>query len=235
MFSIAICDDEVLICQQVEKALSRYIDRNIAEAAIFYSGEKLCQDLSSGKRYDLIFLDIQLENMDGISVGNYIRKDLQNETTHIVYISTKSDYAMDLFGVRPLNYLIKPLKEEDICMCVDKAISLSSYFDDYFKFKSSNNMYSIPYGDIMFFSTSGRKIEIHTKTKNYSLYGKLDSVIEQIAPTFIRVHKSFLVNEMYIKEWGYERLVLTNDIVIPISQSYRSEVRRILQKKWKDG
>lgn len=234
MFSIAICDDEVLMCEQVEKALSSYIDRDIAEVTIYYSGEKLCSDLIEGKRFDLIFLDIQLKSMDGIGVGKYIRNGLQNENTHIVYISTKTDYAMELFAVRPLNFLIKPLKETDICACVDKAMTLSSYFDKYFKYKSNNNVHSIPYGDIVLFSTNGRKIEIHTMSKVYSFYGRLDLINAHIPKYFVRVHKSFLINEIYIKEWGYEKVTLTTGMIIPISQSYRSEVRKILQNKWKD-
>lgn len=69
--------------------------------------------LSCGQYFDLIILDIELTEINGIAIGKYLREELNNQTTQIVYISSLRDYAMDLFAVRPLHFLIKPLKKDE--------------------------------------------------------------------------------------------------------------------------
>ena len=97
MFCVAICDDDELLCSQLEGMLEPYRKRGLIRSEIFHSGEKLCKALDSGKHYDLLFLDIELCVMNGIDVGKKIRDVLDNERIHIIYISAKQEYAMELF------------------------------------------------------------------------------------------------------------------------------------------
>lgn len=234
MFSVAICDDDELLCQKIESYLQEYIERHIIFCEVYYSGERLYHDMMNGDHFDLIFLDIELEVMNGVDFGYKLRTELQNEKTHIVYISAKSDYAMELFSVRPLNFLIKPVREKDIIYNLEKAISLSSYYDECIKFKKGSELYNIAYGDIFYFSTNGRRIMVYTHTRTYDFYGKLDDIQKKTPTGFIRIHKSYLVNETYVKQWGYEAIIMVDDTKLSISSSYRKIVREILRKKWEE-
>ncbi|MEL7568552.1 MAG: response regulator [Dehalobacterium sp.] len=80
------------------------------EIEVFFSGEKLYQFICEGACFDIVFLDIELPKISGIDIGKKIRDEMHDETTKIVYISGKDSYAMGLFDVRPLNFLIKPIK-----------------------------------------------------------------------------------------------------------------------------
>lgn len=71
------------------------------ETEVFYSGETLFRAIKDKDKYDLVFLDIQLLQLDGVQVGKQIREQLGNEKISIVYISSKETYAMSLFQVRP--------------------------------------------------------------------------------------------------------------------------------------
>ena len=64
---------------------------------MFYDGESLCEYLKSSSSVDLLFLDIELPKCNGVEVGKYIREKLENEETEIIYISSKTNYAMKLF------------------------------------------------------------------------------------------------------------------------------------------
>ena len=200
----------------------------------YYSGEKLYADMLRGEAFDLIFLDIELKAMNGVNLGDKIRTELQDEKTHIVYISAKSEYAMELFAVRPLNFLVKPVQERDIINNLEKAMKLSQYYDDYIKFQRGSELYSIAYGEIRYFSTCGRKVEIHTTSKIFDFYGKLDDVQAKTPPGFIRIHKSYLIHEMYVKKWEYEMVVMNRDEQLSISPRYRKAVREMLMKRWRE-
>ena len=73
----------------------------------------------------MLFLDIELPKMNGVAVGQYIRETLKNETIQIAYISSKQEYAMELFEMRPINFLVKPLYEKKIENVIDKFLQLN--------------------------------------------------------------------------------------------------------------
>lgn len=231
MFSVAVCDDDELLCEKIEACLKAYRPEGLIRCESYYSGEKLYQAMLRGETFDLIFLDIELKAMNGVNLGDKIRRELQNEKTHIVYISAKSEYAMELFAVRPLNFLVKPVQEQDVINNLEKAMKLSKYYDGYLKFQKGSDFYSIAYEDILYFSTSGRKIRVHTDPCEYEFYGKLDDLLQRIPPGFIRIHKSYLVNELYVKKWGYEAVIMTDDTELSISKRYRKAVRDSLLKR----
>lgn len=63
---------------------------------------------------DLLFLDIKLGGVDGVSVGQKLRQDILNEVTQIVYVSSKQGYAMSLFQNRPMDFLLKPVDQDTV-------------------------------------------------------------------------------------------------------------------------
>ena len=233
MFSIAVCDDEILICSQIEKYLETYIETKDVQVEVYYSAEKLYKDLYDGVYYDLIFLDIEFPKENGVDIGNRIRNDLNNEKTHIVYISGKEKYAMRLFDVRPLHFLIKPFTREQIVNLLEKAMRLSDIYYDYFEFKVEQSFVKCLYSDIVYFESQARKIIMHTVNEDYELYGKLNSLEKEIHKSFLRVHQSYLVNPLYIKKYESNQIILIDGETLPVSQARRKEVRQKLLQNWR--
>lgn len=231
MFYVAICDDEEIICSQIEHFLQPMIEKHQIQTEVFYSGEKLYKELSNGQHYDLIFLDIEFEAMDGVELGKKIRKELKNQKIHIVYISAKQTYAMELFQNRPLNFLTKPLLQGQIIDEVENAVQLSQQFNDVFVYYKNKQPCQELYGEILYFESKGRKIYIHTNKGIQEFYGKLNEIEKNVPISFIRIHQSFLVNNMYVKKWAYEEAHLANGKVLSISQSYRQSTRMKLLRQ----
>lgn len=229
MNSIAICDDELPVCTEIERTLEPYQRKYKWNIEVFYSGEKLYEALCAGELYDLIFLDIELGRINGVEIGRKIRNELNDERVQIVYISARQEYAMELFTVRPLNFLVKPIVAQEIIANVEKAMKLSALYDECFEFQSGQNLYRISYGDILYFESHERKVDVYMKRRRESLYRKLSEVEESAPVNFIRIHQSYLVNRRYVKRWKYEEVIMINGKILPISQSYRSEVRRQLR------
>ena len=240
MYRVAICDDEYGMCSRIERIILDY-QNNCAEKIdilVFYSGQELCKYIKEGQAFDLIFLDIELDNINGIEVGRIIREELKDDITQIVYISAKKDYAIELFENRPLNFLVKPISEENIIKNLKIAMKLYENCNLFFEFSNSAIFYKIPYKEIIYFASNDKKIRVVTLDKAYECYGKLSNV-EKLTKDkdFILIHKSYLVNYRYISEARYDNIKLTTNDILPISQAYRKEVRNkfIMRRKVKIG
>ena len=228
MYCVAICDDEMALCTHIEKALDYYVKKGAVKTEVFYSGEKLWQALTGGQHYDLIFLDIELGNLSGVDVGNKIRNELNNGKVQIVYISAKQEYAMELFAIRPMNFLIKPITHEAVIDNVERAMELSDMYDAYFEFKVGVERFRIPYGDIIFFESRSRKVMIHTNNRHQEIYGKLNTIEKEAPPNFIRIHQSYLINRFYVTYWKAGEVILKDEIPLTISKKYQKQVNQIL-------
>lgn len=227
MFSIAICDDEKAICAQMEQIFQPYLDRGI-ETEVFYNCEELYDSLAQGAHYDLIFLDIEFRQMNGIDMGKKIRDELRNDRIQIVFISVRQDYAMELFSVRPMNFLVKPISEQAALDNLERAMALSKLYDSYFEFRFGAENYRVPYGDILYFESSNRTVSIHTKYGEKTLYGKLNEIEKHAPINFIRIHQSYLINRYYVTYWKAEEVEISRQVTLPISKSYQKKIRKIL-------
>ncbi|SFR81947.1 LytR/AlgR family response regulator transcription factor [Anaeromicropila populeti] len=238
MLKIAVCDDNESICGEIEKILQK-IEKECSsklEIEVFYSGEELCNGISNKEQFDIIFLDIELKLMSGIEVGTRIREEMQNDITQIVYISSKETYAMDLFKIRPLDFLIKPIQYQRIYDVIMTAQRLINKGNQLFEYQFKHATYKVPVKNILYFESENRKINIITTDEVYSFYGTIDSVYKMVRQyNFLEIHKSYLVNYNYIIKFEYRQVTLSNKKVLPISQMNRKRIRAIQLQLEKDG
>lgn len=229
-YKIAVCDDESVICRTIYgmiKDISKLIDIRF-ETDCFSSGEELCDEMKSNP-YDLIFLDIELPRMNGVAVGKYIRESLNNETVQIAYISSKQQYAMELFESRPINFLIKPITSEKILTIIEKLLKLHAVDTQIFKFKVRQEYIKLPMSEIIYFSSSGRTVTLVSLDKSYTFYGTLEDIYNEIKNRhFLYIHKSFIVNYRYVRQYEYEQVTLLDGTVLPISQPRRKLIRKMI-------
>ena len=229
-YKIAVCDDEKVICKTIFdmiEDISKQMDIRF-ETDCFTSGEELYEEMKSSA-YDLIFLDIELPKMNGVAVGKYIREKLNNETVQIAYISSKQQYAMELFEIRPINFLIKPITKEKIQAIIDKLLKLNAVDTQIFKFKVRQEHIKLPMSEIIYFSSSGRTVTLVSNENSYVFYRTLDDIYDEIkAGHFLYIHKSFIVNYRYVRQYEYEQVTLLDGTVLPISQPRRKLIRKMI-------
>lgn len=193
---------------------------------VYYSGEELYRYLEKGTYYDMIFLDIRLKKLNGVDVGRMIRNDLKNEAVMIVYISAEDKYAMDLFEVRPMHFLVKPIKEEKIIATLKKGMELSNKFNQTFEYKQGHSISKIEVKNILYFESMDRKVKMVTTGREEIFYGSLADIFSRLEKYgFFFCHKSYLVNYHHVKKFEYERLKMENGAILPISQPKRKSVR----------
>lgn len=223
-----ICDDEKSTCSDLEDLILKYAKENNVSLVteIFYSGDSLMNYLKREK-IDILFLDIELPGNNGVMIGKYIREVLEDENIFLVYISSKENYALQLFQNRPFDFLVKPLEQVKIYHVLDNIYRISGKNSMGFEFQIQNSRYRISYRDILYFQSVGRKINIVMKKEVKTFYGKLNEIENKIPEKiFLRIHKSYLVNINYVKEFTYEWVKMINGDILNISKINRTDVRR---------
>jgi DNA-binding LytR/AlgR family response regulator len=229
MIRIAICDDNINVCVNLKNLLNQYEKEKHKELTIniFHSGEELLSQLSN---FDLIFLDIQLLKMNGIEVGIYLRENLKNNITQIVYISTEQKFALELFQNRPFDFLVKPLNPIKIFGCLDKYCEIYEDKGIFFDFSYNGVTSKINVCDIIFFESMKRKIYITTVYEKFEFYGKINCLQsdENLKEYMIRLHVSFLINKSHIIKCDKNSVTMSNNIVIPITRTYKNNYKEFL-------
>lgn len=232
MYNIGICDDGENICSQIEDMFLKYAKENNIKIEVFiwYTGESLKDYLSQGKHLDILFLDIELFKLTGIEVGDYIRNCLDNMGMQIIYISGKPSYAQQLFRTYPLDFLIKPILQEQVDETMERAIKIIRKKRERFEFQKGKDFYYIPMGEIAYLESEGRKVKVVTTKQEFVFYGKLKDVNKKLNEDFVIIHQSYIVNRNYIFRYTYEIVELMDGTILKISMPYRKRIREILLK-----
>lgn len=222
--NIAICDDS----HEYINILERYIlDKNESGVTCdaFYSGEELVKMYSMGEAdYDAIFLDMEMNVLNGIETANIIRK--VDKHVIIVFVTSYTKYMQDCFECSPFRFLVKPVSDLDFDKVYGDIQKKLSEERTTFIFTENRNKVRLFCEDIVYFECQAHYIHIHTKDKVHKICKTMSELCEITDKSvFVQVHKSFVINLNYIREIKEKEIVLYDaDKVIPISRTFKKQV-----------
>ena len=227
MLRIAICDDNSSICSEVEKVVLEYskVNNINLDAEIFYNGESLLDFIKTEHSFDLIFLDIEMDGITGVGVGEVIRNEFKDHISKIVFLSGADGYEMDLFNVQPLNFLRKPIDKQKIYNCIDLAREIFEITDDYFEYKFNYEIKKIPYTELIYIESLMKKIKIVSVHSQDEIYGSLEKIKSTLPKRFIIPHKSYIVNFSNVSTIQKDTIIMINGDKIQISQRNIKNIR----------
>lgn len=222
---ILICDDEVRYIQPLRKCLEQYMaEHNIpSEITETVAPQKI---LLSKEVYDIAFLDIQMENVDGLTLAKELRQ--RNRKTALFFITNYEGYQDNAMDLQALRYFKKPFEPERLIAGLDKALEyIDGAYVDVFLY-SGGVQQRVLVDDILYLTLDGRKVAIQTAKSRFLVTGKLEEWIERFPHTFFRQpHKSFLVNLHHVERYAYSELQMSDGTRIPIAPKKQPEFRRI--------
>ena len=227
-YHIGICDDERGTCSELEENVYRFFSEGNydVDIEVWYSGEDCIKSLENGDDYDIVFLDIELPGISGVDVGKSIREVFEDNNVQVVFISSKTGYALELFQIHPYDFLIKPVTYPTISCTLEKILSLDENDSLMFRYKIGKREGKTPIGRIMYLESDNKHVKIHLDDGNIIEYtSKLSVEKEKLPKQFITVAKSYIVNMKYIASCGSTNLLLTNGVQINITAPHRSEFR----------
>lgn len=235
MINIAICDDDRTVTECLEKMLYEAAAGSnvMLRCESFYSGAALAEVVSEQRSYfDLIYLDIEMDDMDGIHTALLLRELALPML--IVYVSAHEEYLKELFRTEPFRFLSKPVKKTEFREVFYAACRRIQSRSAYYSFSYKKALHKVPFDRIAYFESRGRQIYIHISgpaaEDHYTevFYGKMNDVEKQIAAVngrFLRIHQSFLVNFDHIRVIGFSEVVMMDGQALQISEERRKKTR----------
>ncbi len=223
--NIAICDDSTHYINTMEGYLDK-LNSNKPEYDVYMSGEELVGAYeNNGTNYDVIFLDMEMGELDGIDTANRIRQI--DKYVIIVFVTSHTKYMQRSFECTPFRFLIKPIKFEDFIKVYDEILIKLKDKTETVVFSENRNRIRLFCDDILFFESQAHQILIYTKDGKIHKIRKTITELMEILDgnMFFKVHRAFVVNLGQIYQ------ILENDIVmhnydkpIPLSRTYKKEL-----------
>lgn len=235
MLRIAICDDDVLFTGMLEnlikeEALANGIE---IEVDVFFDGSMLTKYVHLGNLFDLIFLDIEMSQQNGIEAARHIREI--DKTVLLIYISGYEQYLKELFEVEPFRFLSKPLDTEKFSRYFKEAYERINENNVYFQFNFNKEIKKVALKDVVYFESRNRVVYIYLKDgREEFFYGKLNDVENELVGNkqrYLRIHQSYLVNYDYVSTMNFSSLVIENggkSTTLQISEDRQKKIRNQL-------
>lgn len=189
-------------------------------------------------RYNVFVASFDNVQNEYIAFAQDLRK--RKESLFIVFVVDK---RVDISScvrpsVRPSGILFIPLEQKRIYQTIREIyiehLRVSERDEQpVFSIKSGGEYFSVDTGDILFFEAQGKKIAVKTKGQEISFYSNFDAVLEQLPDWFIRCHKGYVINIKQVAQASFTEMTLTlrDQSTIPISRTYRDDVRALLVPK----
>lgn len=202
MLRIAICDDEVFYRKKIYHLVETYMNRQELECEIqaYASGKAFLSQTENAVNFDIVFMDINMEELDGIETAMQMR--CFHSDTYLVLVTAFIHYVLEGYKVNAVRYIMKDTLDTAIDECLDAILQ---------KRKSSHVTFSFVEGirklytdNILYVESRKHKsifYYMESKIVTYQIYEKLDAIEQQMADyDFLRIHKSYLVNSKHIRK-----------------------------------
>ena len=239
-------DDEPLALRQIKNYIER-IEK--LELVALCSNAIEAQELLKTEQVDLLFVDINMPDINGI---DFVRG--LTDPPLVIFTTAYSEYALEGFRLNAVDYLLKPFSFDDFSRAAEKACSLRELHrmrderaasvstiesideatdnNDYISIKSDYKVNLVRYNDIIYIESVGEYIRLHLKdgSKLTTLFRLKNMETELPQRNFMRVHRSYIVNIDYVSSFARGKIYLSNGDYVPISINYRDTFREHFEK-----
>ncbi len=228
-----IVDDEPIAREILENHLNKI------EAIKIISSCKNAMEafnVINAHKIDIIFLDINMPEISGLSFAKSINKNIK-----IIFTTAYREYAVDGFDLKAVDYLLKPISFERLLQAVNKFLNenipvyteskneLTIEKSDFIFVRSDRKMIKINFSDINYIESLGDYLKIHLPNKTIITRETISNMeVKLPKKEFIRIHRSFILSIAKIESFTNE-FVEVNKKAIPISRSYKKDVLQRLE------
>lgn len=228
MLRIGICDDQTSARDALRFQLEKLINEDSEQIVYeFSSGNSAAKWLRTHPgEIDLLFLDIEMEGLNGMETAKMIRT--YDQELIIVFVTSYSDYVFDGYQVDALDYIMKPAELERLTNLLSRVRSLIFKQEAaVFVFKNTEGTFRIPLAKIHYFYSDKRKVFLVMEDKEYDFYDKLNDIEPELDDEFVRIHQRYLVNPKFVNHVGTAS-IMVGKAELPLSRSLKETATRKL-------
>ena len=224
---IAVCDDFEEDRQFISSIVTSWAKtfEHTVQINTFPNAESFLFHYAEQSDYDIMLLDIEMGDMDGVSLAKQIRKD--NDSVQIVFITGYSDYISQGYEVAALHYLMKPLNEEKFFTVLDRAAQKLIKNEKVLNFEVNGEMVRVPLYRIKDAEVYRNYVTIHAKT-DVTVKMTLSELEEKLDKQFYRVGRSAIVNLGFISRVTKKEIILSDSASIPLPRGAYEGINRAI-------
>ena len=220
--NIAICDDDIEYVNQIDELLQSYKEEYHLKIDKYTVGEEVINALKKGILYDMVFLDIEMDETSGLDVAKYIRE--RNREIMITFVTSHVNYVSDTFRLGAFQFLLKPIDEAVFKSDFERALETYRIKHEKYMVRWRDVSSVIECGDIYYIESYNRHIYIQMELNGYECVGKLTDEYEKLKKyDFARCHQGYIVNMSKIRQVDKDSVLLKNGKKIPISRRLKNE------------
>lgn len=225
---IAVVDDDARDAACVEELVSRYFegDSGRYHVTCLSDGEDLL--LAYRPSFDLVFLDIEMERMDGLTCARRLR-EVDHEVM-IVFTTNMAQYAARGYDVGALGYLVKPLRYYSFALAMRRVEeALSARGDVPLWLADGEDKVVVASRDVRYVEVRKHELTFHTAGGSYTAWGSLKSYAEQLAPAhFVPCNRYYLVNLAHVQRLRAATVLLDTGVELEVSRRLRASLMQSL-------
>lgn len=234
MLQIAICDDEQYYREKIQSLLEQYLDKQNIDYAIqcYHSGEQFLNQYENSVKYDIVFLDISMKDLNGLQTAAQIRTF--HSTTFVVFVTAFIDYALEGYKVNAVRYIMKDTLNTAIPECMNAILQKMQIAQVTFPFMDGEK--TLYTDNILYIESKKHKSYFYYIQSNttqsgitiFQIYKKLDCIEETLSKHgFLRIHKSYLVNMKHICKISNDTAFLDTSEELPIPRLRYQKVKEL--------
>lgn len=233
MVHIAVCDDEAYMSDQIQKMASDFFRSKNVETAIlqFSSGTEL---LKYKKPIDILFLDIQMEDLDGMETARKLRK--RRFQGFLIFITVLKELVFQSFEVQAFDYLVKPVEEGQFQKTMERLFSsMKQAGEANLLIQKGYESHIISLEEIVFCEIIDRKIYLHLASSGViDYYDRIEHLEARLGSSFFRCHRSYLINLKYLKSYKNGIAYMEGGKEIPVSRLRSREFSGVILQYMKN-
>lgn len=224
-YRIAICDDEQNQIEYITSIVTSWSahEGHGCEIRTFASAEAFLFEYEEDKAYDILLLDVEMKNMNGIELAKRIRKD--NNRAEIIFITSHFEFVGEGYEVDALHYLIKPISAEKLTQVLTKAAEKISVEPPSVVISCEGETVKLYEADIRYVESFLHYIVIHTKDNEYKIKENISVFENKVSDVFYRIHRSYLVSLKHITRISRTSVNIGNT-ELPLSRGKYDDINR---------
>lgn len=236
MIHIAVCDDETVMQEELQKRVTDFFKGEKLEISIqiFSSGESL---LGHEGQFDILFLDIQMGGRNGMETARELR--IRGYKGFLIFVTVLEELVFDSFEVQAFDYMIKPIEDARFLRTMNRLVTaVKDAAETNLLVRKGNECRIIPFDEIVYCEIINRKVFLYLNNKEViDYYDKIENLQKKLDDRFFKCHRSYLVNLKYLRGYDKGTAYLDNGRTIPVSRLRSEEFSSVIlqyMKKWGD-
>lgn len=238
VLKIAVVDDDPLFLKNIKKIAFDYLtSKKIVAIIDEYSNHRLLMyEINEGTYYDLLLLDIQMDNndIDGITLSQNLRSI--NSNTLVIFVTSYMKYAIDAFKVKAFRYIPKTEMKVQLPSALEAAINeFEQRKNSFYSIETITKYIKLYCSDIYYIFKNGKYSIIVSSCGEYKVRKSLNEVYNELnSMEFIFVERGYIVNITHVDRMEDGKVFLDNDSVLQVSRNHAHLVKEKIAEYWSE-